>query len=91
MAAIGEQNNMIVLRDLRDKFTSLSSANHAPAILPMALAASTSAAVIPHATSTSMQELADIVRRCMKNDVQATEFRLQRLVDLVQLALWIDQ
>ena len=82
---------MIVLRDLRDKFISLSTANNPPAILPTAPAASTSTAVVLHTESTPMPELVNIVRRCMIHEVKAAEARLQRLIDLVQLALWIDQ
>jgi hypothetical protein len=97
MAAIGQQNNLRVVRDLRDKLaaastTSSSTADTTPAILP---SASTSTAVVlhnpSHAALSSLPELANLVRKCMKHDVKAAEVRLQRLVDLVQLALWIDQ
>jgi hypothetical protein len=97
MAGVGQQNNLMVVRDLRDKL-STSSANSSfaadatPAILP---SASTNTAVVlhnpMHVTLASMPELVNLVRRCMKHEVQAAEVRLQHLVDLVQLALWIDQ
>jgi hypothetical protein len=38
-----------------------------------------------------MDKLSIIIHRCTNNDVMDAEVKLQTLIDLVWLALWIDQ
>jgi hypothetical protein len=84
LAAISEQSNLQIVGQLKDLMVESRSASSSTP-------SSTLSPDVSTQSSSLMDNLSVIVRRCANNDLQGAEIRLQTLIDLVRLALWIDQ